>query len=41
MDALFRLMTSDTTIFDVTVHNWIIAVGGLVAIVAMVLLKDL
>ena len=41
MDEFVKLMTSDTVVFDYAVHNWILAVGGVVAIWTIVLLKDL
>ena len=41
MDAFYSLMTGDTTVFDVTVHNWLIALGGVVVLWSMVLLRDL
>lgn len=41
MDDFLRFLTSDTTIFNITVHNWILALGGVVVILATVLLKDL
>jgi len=41
MDAFFGLMTGDTTLFGFTVHNWLIALGGVAVIWGTVLLKDL
>lgn len=41
MDAFVKFMTGDTTIFSVTVHNWLLALGGVVVIWAIVLLRDL
>jgi len=41
MDAFLNFMMSDTTVLNVTVHNWLIALGGFVVIWTMVLLKDL
>lgn len=41
MDAFLNFMTSDITVFNVTVHNWLIALAGIVVLWTMVLLKDL
>ena len=41
MDDFLKLMTSDTVVFNYAVHNRILAVGGVVAIWTIVLLKDL
>jgi hypothetical protein len=41
MNAFYSLMTGDTTVFNFTVHNWLIALGGVVVIWGAVLLKDL
>jgi uncharacterized integral membrane protein len=41
MAEFFSFMTSDTTIFNVAVHNWLLALGGVVVIWATVVFKDL
>lgn len=41
MDAFYTFMTSDTTIFGVTIHNWILTLGGVVIIWGTILVKDL
>jgi hypothetical protein len=41
MNAFYSLMTGDTRVFDFTVHNWLIALAGVVVIWGTVLLKDI
>jgi hypothetical protein len=41
MDAFFNFMTGDTTVLDVTVHNWVIALGAFAILWGAILLKDL
>lgn len=32
MDTFLHFMTSDTTLFGISIHNWIIALAGFVVI---------
>ena len=41
MDAFYNLLTGDITVYGVTVHNWLVALAGVVVIWGTVLLKDL
>ena len=41
MDAFLSFMADDTTLYGVTVHNWLIALVGVVIIWVAVLVRDL
>jgi hypothetical protein len=41
MDAFLKLMTSDTTLYGVSVQNWMILVAGIFIIWTVVLVRDL
>ena len=41
MDAFLTLMTADTTIFGVNIHNWMIGLAGVAVIWATVIVRDL
>ncbi len=41
MDAFLNFMTADTTIFGVTIHNWIIALTGVVVLWVMIVVRDI
>ena len=41
MDAFLKLMTDDTTIFGIVVHNWMLGLAGIVVLWAVVLVRDL
>jgi len=41
MNAFYSFMTGDTAVFSITIHNWLIALAGVVVVWGTVLLKDL
>jgi hypothetical protein len=41
MQAFLNFMTSDTMVFSMPVHNWIIALGGFAVLWLTVLIRDL
>ena len=41
MDAFLKFMTDDTTIFGLVIHNWILALAGVIVLWALVLVRDL
>jgi len=41
MNAFLKLMTADTTIFGVVVHNWVLGLVSIVVLWALLLLRDL
>jgi hypothetical protein len=41
MNTFIHFMTSDTTLFGINIHNWIIVLVGFVVIWGVVLIRDL
>ena len=41
MDAFLKLMTADTAIFGVSIHNWMLAFAGVVILWTAVIVRDL
>lgn len=41
MDAFLKFMTTDTTIFGINIHNWMLALAGVVVLWVAVLVRDL
>ena len=41
METFFKLMTGDTTIFGIVVHNWMIGLASIVMLWALVLVRDI
>lgn len=41
MDAFLRFMTTDTTVFGMHIHNWMLGLAGVVVLWVTVLVRDL
>ena len=41
MDPFLKFMTADTVIFGVNIHNWMLALAGVVVLWTAVIVRDL